>query len=246
MESDTPHPLGRPWLAGLALWLGALAALAPFDLAISRSAARPEHWFGRLIQDHGTHPALVLYVALVAWLAIPSLRRRSRLISRCASAVLIQALLHTLAITTALKHLWGRARFADLAPDGPAFAPLWVPELLGGGLSFPSGHVATAFVLAPAVVLLARAGRSRAALILGAMVVAFGLTVAAGRIVFGAHYATDSVFSMGLAWLVAPLSIALGDRYLALFERRERAAEGGGRCADGRPRKCGPRPGWPA
>lgn len=217
-----------PWFAGLALWLAALAALSPFDLHLSRVAARPEHWFGRLVQDHGTHPALILYVALVLWLAVPTCRRFSLLASRCASAVLVQALLHTLAITTALKHTWGRLRFADLGPGGAGFAPLWSPEFLGGGLSFPSGHVATAFVLAPAVVLLARAGRTRAALILGAMVVAFGLTVAAGRIVFGAHYATDVLFSIGLAWLVAPLSIVLGDRYLALFERRDPAATGGG------------------
>ena len=228
METRSDDRRRWPWFAGLALWLATLAALAPFDLAISRTVARTEHWFGCLVQDHGTNPALVLYLALIAWLAVPAWRRTSRLVSRGASAVLVQALLHTLAVTTGLKHVWGRIRFADLGPDGSGFAPLWAPDFLGGGLSFPSGHVATAFVLAPAVVLLARAGRPRAALALGATVIAFGLAVAVGRITFGAHYATDAVFSIGLAWLIAPLSIALGDRYLALFERRDPAATGGG------------------
>ncbi len=216
-----------PWLAGLAAWLAALAILAPFDLAISRAATSPSCGFGRLVQDHGTHPALVLYVAMILWLSIPTWRRASPLASRCASAVLVQALLHTLGITTALKHLWGRPRFADLGPDGAGFAPLWSPDLLAGGLSFPSGHVATAFVLAPAVLLLARAGRPRAALALGAAIGLFGLTVAAGRIVYGAHFATDTFFSIGLAWLIAPLSVALGDRYLALFDRRGHPHAGG-------------------
>jgi membrane-associated phospholipid phosphatase len=216
-----------PWFAAGAVWLAALAALAPFDLGISLAAAHPEHRFGRVVQDHGTHPALVLYVGMIAWLAFPALRRRSRLVSRCAAAVLTQALLHTLAVTDLLKFLWGRERFSDLGPDGAGFAPLWAPDWFAGGLSFPSGHVATAFVLAPAVILLARTGRPRAALTLGAAVCLCGLTIAAGRIVFGAHFATDTVFSIGLAWLIAPLSIAIGDRYLALFERRGRAAPGG-------------------
>jgi len=49
--------------------------------------------------------------------------------------------------------------------------------------------------------------------------IACGLAVGYGRLRLGAHYLSDVLFSAGTAVLMAPISIALGDRYLALFDR---------------------------
>ena len=208
-----------PWIAcGLAGMAAAVAA-APFDLRISRAFAALGDPVGAFFQDHGTRPALVLYLAAIAWLAVPALRRRSVDLSRAASAVLVQALVHTMFLTNLLKALWGRARYDGVAAGHAAFDSLFSPEPLSGGMSFPSGHVATALVLLPAAYVFARSGRGRiaAALVIGSAI--FAAATGAARIRFGAHYLSDVLFSAGGAALMAPVSVALGDRYLALFER---------------------------
>lgn len=219
-------PAGR-WMLAVGGWLGLLFALSPHDLAVSLRFADQHHWYGKLIQTYGTSPALCCYLAAIAVLLVPTWRRRNRLLTRASAAILTQALLHTLAITDALKFWWGRVRFIDLSADHADYTPFYLP-LAGDGLSFPSGHVATACVFFPLALLLWRGQRRRAALLVGAAVIAFAGAVAAGRVLYGAHYLTDTWFSLGLGVLIAPLSIWLGDRYLLLFDRRPRAAVGSG------------------
>ena len=215
------------------LWIGcglAIAAVipfaAPFDLEVSSAVARLDDRFAALVQDHGTHPALVLYVAAIVCLGVPSLRRRSPLAARAASAVLVQALVHTMFAVNAIKLLWGRERFASVVAGDASFAPIWTLDPGGGGMSFPSGHVATALVLLPAALLLLREGRRGGGAVVVVGSALYAAAIAWGRLRLGAHYLTDVLFSAGTAVLFAPLSVALGDRYLALFER---AAAGGSR-----------------
>lgn len=207
------------WIgSGLAI-TAAIPFAAPFDFEVSSAVARLDDRFAALVQDHGTHPALILYVAAIVCLAVPSLRRRSSLAARAASAVLVQALVHTMFAVNAIKFLWGRERFASVVAGHASFAPIWTLDPGSGGMSFPSGHVATALVLLPAALLLAREGKrwGTAAIVAGSAL--FAAAIAWGRLRFGAHYLTDVLFSAGTAVLFAPLSVVLGDRYLALFER---------------------------
>lgn len=201
----------RLWWGGLLLWLLALVAASPFDLALSRAAARPEHPFAVFIRFQGTHPSTALYVVAGLWLLLPFWRRRSRLLTALAAAIAVHGLLHPLLITHTIKLLWGRLRYYQLPPDAADFTPFWLPTPGSGGRSFPSGHVATAVVCWPAVFVLHRAGRRRAALLLGAVTAVWGLVVAWGRIVHGAHYLTDVTFSLGFSPLFAPISLQLGD-----------------------------------
>jgi membrane-associated phospholipid phosphatase len=209
-----------------AVWIGcglagltAILIAAPFDLDVARAVARFDDPFAVLVQDHGTHPALVVYLAAILWLAVPSLRRRARLVSRCASAVLVQALVHTMLAVNVLKLLWGRERFASVAAGHASYSPIWAIDPLGGGVSFPSGHVATALVLLPAAFILAQSGRRGAAIAVALGSAAFASAIGYGRLRLGAHYLTDVLFSAGTAALMAPISVAIGDRYLTLFER---------------------------
>lgn len=209
----------RGWIGcGIAVSAAALVA-APFDLAVSRAVAELGDPFALLVQEHGTHPALLVYVFAIVWLATPALRRRARLVSRAASAVLVQALVHTMFAVNALKLLWGRARFASVVSGHADYSPIWSLQPGGGGMSFPSGHVATALVLLPVALILARAGRKGAAVALAVGAAAYAIAIGWGRIRFGAHYLSDVLFSAGTAVLMAPASVALGDKYLSLFER---------------------------
>jgi membrane-associated phospholipid phosphatase len=201
-------PTRRFWLvwgAATAAWAAGLALLAPYDLALSRAWMERDSQFGQAVFHFGEAPGWLSVVAALCVLAVAQARPRGRLPRALAWHVLFQALAHPLLLTQALKFLWGRVRPLACGPDFAAFAPFWQPAGPMAGESFPSGHVAMALVAAPLVFWLWRQGRRRAALAVAAALVALGLTVAAGRVVSGSHFATDTWFSFGSAFLVAAL-----------------------------------------
>ena len=193
------------------VWGTALFLASPYDLELSQSLADPKDGFGRFIWLWGTTPSGVLYVAALAVIMVPRLRKNtSDLVRVAAVTLLVMALLHPLFITTSIKLLWGRQRFVELGGDWSRFTLFYVPGRPLAGESFPSGHVATAFVCSPLVFLLAREGRRLAAALLCFITIAWGVTVAYGRILNGAHYLTDTIFSAGLSFLLAPFIVDLG------------------------------------
>ncbi|MDO9021768.1 MAG: phosphatase PAP2 family protein [Deltaproteobacteria bacterium] len=102
----------------------------------------------------------------------------------------------------AAKVLWGRVRFRDLDPGFADFTPWFQPRGPAGvGSSFASGHTALGWMLLPLVLLAVERGAPRRVTAAVAVVaVAWGLTVATGRVVAGAHYASDVLFPTGVAW----------------------------------------------
>jgi len=201
-------PARRFWLAwgaAAAAWAAGLALLAPHDLALTRAWMDRSHPFGQAVFHFGEAPGWLAVVAALCVLAVAQARPKGRLPRSLAWHVLFQALAHPLLLTQALKLLWGRVRPLHCGPDFAAFTPFWQPAGPGAGASFPSGHVAMALVAAPLAFWLWRAGRRGAALATAAALVALGLTVGAGRVVSGSHFATDAWFSFGSAFLVAAL-----------------------------------------
>ena len=207
------------------LWLGTLALVGPYDLAISRQLYIHEGSFGHLIRVWGTLPSGLAQLGAVLWLLIPAWRRRSDLISLLAVTLLVMSILQPYVITTLLKGIWGRTRFFDLHGDWSRFTPFWSPAPSGTGLSFPSGHTATAVVFSPLAAQLWREGQKKASTIMATATLAWGLTVALGRIIHGAHYATDVIFSLGLSILLAPF-VADWSRLIWLRWFREPVAHG--------------------
>ena len=200
------------------IWAGALALAAPHDLSFSTAVAQPEHPYAQLIYHHGTWPSGFLYAAAIIWLSAATLRGRSNLVSLMAAVLLAHALIHPLLITSGLKFLFGRLRFHQLPPGGAGFTPFYLPTPGLGGRSFPSGHVASAVVLTPLVVVSWRERRRGLAAVLASITVVWGLSVAWGRILHGAHYLTDCIFSLGFSPLIAPLTIRVGAWYRDRFE----------------------------
>ncbi len=201
--------------ASLALTCLALAALAPWDLALSRRVADASAPLGGFVQEWGRLPARFLAIGVAALLAVPAWRRSNPLLVRASAALAAQLFLHAGLLTNLLKLLGGRTRPVHLGPADQGFAPFYALDPGWGDYSFPSGHVAVAMVLAPCALLLFRAGRPGAAAAVAGATAAWAGLVAYGRVLSGAHFPTDVLASVGLGLALAPLSLALGDRLVA-------------------------------
>lgn len=106
-----------------------------------------------------------------------------------------------LILVGALKLCWGRIRFRQLS-DFSQFTPWYKPRGFTGYASFPSGHTANATALYAltlfAPLIKSRAGKAMCYIVPGVWIV----TMAASRVLVGAHYASDVLFG-------AAISIAL-------------------------------------
>lgn len=101
-------------------------------------------------------------------------------------------------LVSILKLGWGRIRYRDLAPLAQDFTPWYSPQGWTGHASFPSGHAASSWLLLPCLLLWPR-GSARYRL---AFVASFswGAFVCASRVVMGAHYTSDVLFSTAFAF----------------------------------------------
>lgn len=127
----------------------------------------------------------------------------------------------------------GRRRLAVLAVVAPAVTGLLTTGLKpvvdrtihGDNLSYPSGHtassVAIGLVVALLLVDLLRAGPVPALLLVAALPVAAGATMAVTQVALDAHYPTDTVGGFGAAVVAVVVSALLIDR---VSEPRSRSA----------------------
>jgi membrane-associated phospholipid phosphatase len=210
-SSPTPHPLGMPsrkfwiiWSLSFCLWAGMLALASPYDLPLSQAIADPHLPFARLVSTYGEWPSwIVVILALGILIARPKPDSRLYPLKTASLGLIIQALLHPLLITQSIKFFWGRVRFVKLLPDFSNYTPFYIPAGSFVSESLPSGHVAMAFVLTPLVFYSARNSGGKTTFLVTLAVLVYGLAVAYGRILAGAHYLTDCIFSMGSSFLVA-------------------------------------------
>jgi membrane-associated phospholipid phosphatase len=103
-------------------------------------------------------------------------------------------------LVAVLKLGWGRVRFRDLQPLQGDFTPWYAPQGWTGHSSFPSGHAALGWLLLTSVLIWPR-GSSRYRWTL-ALCASWGVFVAASRVVVGAHYLSDVLFSTAFAFAV--------------------------------------------
>jgi membrane-associated phospholipid phosphatase len=101
-----------------------------------------------------------------------------------------------------IKIPWGRWTYRDIigAGDLSLFSPWYLPQGNNGHHSFFSGHTAYGFVVLSIILFFKKQSRARK----NAMILAllWGLIVAFGRVVYGAHFASDVLFGAGetLLW----------------------------------------------
>ncbi|PJE81687.1 hypothetical protein COU58_01215 [Candidatus Pacearchaeota archaeon CG10_big_fil_rev_8_21_14_0_10_32_42] len=99
-------------------------------------------------------------------------------------------------IIQVLKFLGGRIRFADLAIDFSDFTPWFVFNGFTGSSSFPSGHAFFAWILIPLFLIFPKKGYLRIATLILSFL--FGIFISTFRVVSGAHFASDVLFSGGI------------------------------------------------
>ena len=130
---------------------------------------------------------------------------------------MIQYFLHAGLITNIIKLLTGRKRPLHLGINGSGFEPFYNFAPGMGDFSFPSGHVAIAMILVPCVFVFWRYGQRATALGAAAFTLTWAGSVAYGRVIYGAHFTTDVIFSIGLGIAIAPISVRIGTALLCRF-----------------------------
>ena len=105
------------------------------------------------------------------------------------------------------KVLCGRVRFVDLNSDFSNYTPWFLPPGPDPyNASFPSGHTAQGWILLPLLILIKDRGwKDPIKIIVTILVIGWGLFVAISRVIIGAHYASDVLFSSGAAALITIL-----------------------------------------
>ena len=193
----------------------ALVIFSYYDLeAAIYALPHKKSQFGNFIQYWGRKPLTVLIIAAGYLLADKKMRNKKKTLSRIASALCVHVVLHSALIVNLLK-LVGRPRPITLDSSGDGFVAFFDCSPGLGDFSFPSGHTAIAMSLAPLIYLFYILKDRKNLILSSAVTVLWAGMVAYGRVIGCAHYLTDTVFSVGSAMIFAPLSLGIGDIFLA-------------------------------
>jgi membrane-associated PAP2 superfamily phosphatase len=214
---SSDHPTTRRGWALLGLQIALLVsvsiAIAVLDLdrAIAgRFYSADEGWYlarrplWAWLHHYGTIPGLVLTVAaLVGWCtgrfvpALESLRRP------CMVVALTAIIAGGLLVNAVFKQYWGRPRPDQTIEFGGqwSYRHILPPGTPGKGASFPCGHCTMGFVFLSMAVFHRRNKR----LAYGGITVgiALGTLLSAARIVQGAHFLSDTLWSLGFITMTA-------------------------------------------
>ncbi|MEZ6125975.1 MAG: phosphatase PAP2 family protein [Planctomycetaceae bacterium] len=189
--------------------------LCDLDLRVSGTfwSATTQSWPGKslnvclMLHRYGGVPGVGLIVAAFGVALFSKQRFAESLFRRGAVCVILCAAIGQWAVVNeGFKNHWGRPRPIQTTNFGGAlpFAPLGVPGNGPRNSSFPSGHAAIAFFTMTPGVLLWQRSRQAALLILAGGAV-YGFVVGASRILMGAHYISDVIWSAGLTHFIAVL-----------------------------------------
>ncbi len=123
-----------------------------------------------------------------------------------AGIILLLAIINPLLFVQIIKLLWGRVRFRDLAPGFIDYTPWFLPQGITGNQSFPSGHTAMGWMFLPLLIVVKDRKNTDIIKILSyILIVGWGLFVGLSRIVIGAHYVSDVLFSTMMAAVITIL-----------------------------------------
>jgi lipid A 4'-phosphatase len=215
-DMTVPACRRRGWmvLGGLSLVLVAVtAALTAADADLNLAgrfydpgrgwflgSEQPWQWFYR----YGTIPGLVVTLAaLVGWFVTRIRQDLAVWRPYCLLVVLTTLIASGILVNAVLKQYWGRPRPDQVTRFGGQwnYRDVHKPGTPGQGGSFPCGHCAMGFTLVSLFFL-----RRRSKLIAyagGGAGIALGVALSITRIVQGAHFLTDTLWSLGINLIVA-------------------------------------------
>ncbi len=123
-----------------------------------------------------------------------------------AGIVSLLAIINPLTFVQIVKIFWGRVRFRDLTPGFTDYTPWFLPQGITGNRSFPSGHTAMGWMFLPLLIMLIdRKTMDYIKISFSFLIFGWGIFVGLSRIVIGAHYASDVLFSTGMASVITIL-----------------------------------------
>lgn len=213
--------------------LSALMHILNLDLRIEAMFYQPgEGWLWQHAQPWealyrwGTIPGLLLTVGSLIILSYSLATRRWISYQRGLLIIALTTILGAgLLINAVLKPYWGRPRPRQVE----AFAgewhyhPLHQRGIPGQGESFPCGHCTMGYLFVTLFFLRRQAPRT--AIIGGCFGLLYGTLVGMARMIQGAHFPTDVLWSLGLIWMTAAalhyfILPALARRLVPLKEMR--------------------------
>jgi lipid A 4'-phosphatase len=184
--------------------------------------AKAEPWLW--LYKYGTIPGLILTLgALIGWLTgfyNPSLKSWRK---PCLLVVLTTVIGAGLLVNSVFKQYWGRPRPSQTIEFGGkwAYRPIFTPGTPGKGASFPCGHCTMGFVF---LAMIGFRPKSRALAVSGITVgIILGALLSAARIVQGAHFLSDTIWSLGIISMTVTVFYA----YLAPSSGESRSVSGG-------------------
>ncbi|MFX1314307.1 MAG: phosphatase PAP2 family protein [Promethearchaeota archaeon] len=115
--------------------------------------------------------------------------------------IILLAILNPLLFVQITKVLCGRIRFRDLAINYSNYTPWFSPPgPSSSGRSFPSGHTAMGWMFLPILIILKKYEWKNPFRVLAtALILGWGFFVGISRVIIGAHFASDVLFSTGVA-----------------------------------------------
>lgn len=117
--------------------------------------------------------------------------------------ILILLVVNPLLFVQTFKTLWGRTRFYNLSVSYSDYSPWFIPQGITGEKSFPSGHAAMGSMFFPLLIKLKNRRWSDPKKILGvSLILGWAIFVGVSRILIGAHYASDVLFSIGMTSII--------------------------------------------
>jgi len=123
-----------------------------------------------------------------------------------AIVIVLLTIINPLIFVQITKILCGRVRFNDLSSDYSNYTPWFLPpgpiSGLKGNASFPSGHTSMGWMLLPLLILVKdRKLNDPKRIITTILIISWGLYLGISRIITGDHYASDVLFSTGVAFV---------------------------------------------
>ncbi len=144
----------------------------------------------------------------VAFFLVMTLNKDWRNYFTIALIIALLALLNPLIIVYVLKFLTGRVRYEDIIIMGESFYTPWFlpPGPSTENVSFPSGHAAMGWMFLPLFILIKnRKWKDPIKILTIISVLSWGFFVAISRVLIGAHYPSDVLFSTSFAAIITIL-----------------------------------------
>jgi membrane-associated PAP2 superfamily phosphatase len=157
-------------------------------------------WF---LYEYGTAPGVLLILfSLIAWF-FSRYRPRLQSYRHCWMVIVLAGVIGGGVIVNGiLKPYWGRPRPRQIQEFGGVweYRPFYQPGIPGKGKSFTCGHCTMGYLFATFLLFRRRFGRI--AVGLGCFGIAYGALLTATRVVQGAHFVTDGLWSLAVLLIV--------------------------------------------